>query len=473
MTDSTAPQDNGLRQGVMTEPELMAQAIASIAPSAVMAFTAMTIYAGAGNGTLMSLLLATIVILCVGYTVTVFAKRHTSAGSLYTYVAKGLGPFFAYMAGVTLLIGSWGIAAGSLGGAVNYASEFLGLFDLTVEAPVGLILLTILIGSAACLFTIWGVRISAQVSLILELLSVAIILTLFVVALIALGDRAWQPEILSMEGVEFQGVAVGMVLGILGFVGFSSADALGREAKNPRRAIPRAIMWSASAVGVIYIFSAYAQIAVLGEGLATSANPLSEISTKAAMPDWFAPILTFGVAASFFAVVVAPLNVVSRIFYVMGKEGVAPQPFGRTHSKFLTPHRSILLFGPLAILLDIVLLLNNVNPMDITVWVDTFGTYGYMVAYLLVAVACVAYTTKHNIPNTLVWITASVAVVSMVYVFYVNIWPVPDFPLNIIPYVFFGIIAVTVCWYGYLMWSRPDVKRNIGNIETESMEGIG
>ena len=49
-TVANESHDSGLRRGVMTEPELMAQAIASIAPSAVMAFTAMSIYVGAGNG---------------------------------------------------------------------------------------------------------------------------------------------------------------------------------------------------------------------------------------------------------------------------------------------------------------------------------------------------------------------------------------------------------------------------------------
>ena len=142
-----------------------------------------------------------------------------------------------------------------------------------------------------------------------------------------------------------------MVLGILGFVGFSSADALGREAKNPYKAIPRAIMWSALGVGVLYVFSAYTQIAILGDDLATVASPLEAISAQIGMPAWFGPVLTFGVGASFFAVVVAPLNVVGRIIYVMGKEGVVAERFGRTHERHLTPHRVLLVAGPAAIVL--------------------------------------------------------------------------------------------------------------------------
>lgn len=471
--NAPATNESGLRQGVMTEPELLAQAIASIAPSAVMAFTAMAIYVGAGNGTLLSFVLATIVVLCVGYCVTVFAKRNTAAGSLYTYVSKGLGPFSAYMAGVTLLIGSWGIATGSLGGAVAYSSQFLTLMGLPIDGIGGFVVLAIVLGGAACLFTIWGVRISAQISLVLELFSVTIILVLFSSALIWLGPNAWQPSIFSLDGVTIPGVAVGMVLGILGFVGFSSADALGREAKNPRRAIPRAIMWSATTVGIIYLFSAYSQIAVLGTDLATSASPLEDIADKINMPIWFAPVLTFGVTASFFAVVVAPLNVVSRIFYVMGKEGVAPKPFGQTHTKFLTPHRAILFFGPAAILVDVILLSMDVAPMDITVWVDTFGTYGYMFAYALVAIACIPYTRRLGLPNGMVWISAVVTVASMTYVFIANVIPMPAFPLNIIPYIFFALIIITLVWYAFITTKEPDVKTRIGNTEVDTLEGVG
>ncbi len=465
-------KDAGLRRGVMSGPELGAQAIASIAPSAVIAFTAAAIFIGAGNGTMLSFFLATIVILCVGYIVSVFARKHASAGSLYTYVSKGLGPFGAFTAGVALIIGSWGIAAGSLGGAVAYTAQFFGLIGLPMEGLVWSIVLAILLGGLATLFTIRGIRLSARVSLVLELISVAIISILLVSALVWAGPNAWDPAQFSIEGVPFQGVASGMVLGILGFVGFSSADALGREAKNPYTAIPRAIMWSAVAVGVLYVFSAYTQIAILQDELATVASPLEEISTRIGMPVWFTPILILGVGASFFAVVVAPLNVVGRILYVMGKEGVIAERFGRTHESHLTPHRVLLIAGPAAIVLDIILLLVGAAPMEIVVWVDTYATYGYMLAYALVAIAGVIYTKREGMKNALVWVTAIVSVVAMVYVFFANVWPVPAFPLNILPYLFLVTLGVAMLRYLGLRKNNPSVIANIGQVETDSLAGI-
>ena len=465
--------DAGLREGVMSGPELAAQAIASIAPSAVIAFTAASIFLGAGNGTLFAFVLATIVILCVGYIVTVFARRHASAGSLYTYVSKGLGPGGAFAAGVALLIGSWGIAAGSLGGAVSYASDLLQILGVPATGTVWLVALTVVIGGLATFFTIRGIRISARVSLVLELVSVFIIVVLLVSALVWLGPGAWDPAQFSFEGVPLQGVAAGMVLGILGFVGFSSADALGREARNPRTAIPRAIMWSAVVVGVLYVFAAYTQIAVLGDELGEVASPLQAINERIGMPVWFAPILVFGVAASFFAVVVAPLNVVGRIVYVMGKEGMVPERFGRTHETHLTPHRVLLIAGPAAIVLDIVLLLVGTHPMDIVVWVDTYGTYGYMVAYALVAIAGVVYTRRAGMPGALVLVCAVVAVLAMAYVFVANVWPVPAFPLNVIPYLFVATMLLAFARFWWIRARRPEVLQNVGRTHTDMLEGVG
>lgn len=464
--------DAGLRRGVMSGPELFAQAIANIAPSAVIAFTAAAIYTTAANGTIYSFLLATLVILAVGYCISQFAKQHASAGSLYTYVAKGLGPFGAFLTGVTLIIGCWGIAAGSLQGSVTYFTQFLNLIGLPTSGLASDIVLTVVLGSLAILFTIRGIRVSARVSLVLELVSVAIIFGLLVLALIWAGPRALDLSQFSFEGIQPQGVAVGMVLAILGFVGFSSADALGREAKNPYTAIPRAIMWSAAGVGVLYVFSAYTQVILLGDDLGTSASPLEDIARIIGMPEWFGPVLTFGVAASFFAVVVAPLNVVGRIFYVMGKEGVAPEQYGRTHERFLTPHRALLLFGPIAIIVDIILLTMGVAGGDILVWVDTFGTYGYMFAYSLVAVAAVVYFKKHGIRNRMVTFCATIAVLSMAYVLYANLFPVPAFPLNVIPYLFFIVVLAALCRYAFLVKKRPAVIAMIGETDADTLEGI-
>lgn len=474
MTETTAPRvDAGLRRGVMGSTELFAQAIANIAPSAVIAFTAAAIFVSAGKGTWLSFLLATIIILAVGYAILQFAKRRASAGSLYNYAAIGLGPGGAYVTGVTLIIGCFCIAAASLSGAVSYTMLTVTQLGLPLEGLVPQIVVAFVLGSLATFFTIRGIRVSARVSFVLELLSIGIIVLLFVLTLAYLGPAAWDPSQFDLSQTSFSGVAAGMVLAILGFVGFSSADALGREAKNPFRAIPRAIMWSALGVGVLYIFGAYTQVAALGDGLGASASPLDDIAVLIGMPTWFNPILNGGVAASFFAVVVAPLNVIGRILYVMGKEGVVDSRLGWTHEQYQTPHRALLVAGGAVVLVPTVFYLLGVDPISVLVWVNTFGTYGYMVAYGVIAIAALVYVRRIGVVNRLLPFAVLVAVGGMAYVFWSNIVPVPAFPFNIIPWLFALLFGATMVWFAFLARRRPAVVAAIGTTETDLLEGVG
>lgn len=474
MSNSTSTKkDSGLRAGAMGTSELFAQAIANIAPSAVIAFTAAAIYLTAGKATWLSFAVATVIILAVGYNISQFAKRRASAGSLYSYAAKGLGPFGAYFTGVTLVLGCFGIASASLSGSTVYMTTVLNNLGLPVAGVASQVIIAAILGSAATFFTIRGIRLSARVSLVLELVSITIITIVLVLALITLGDKAVDLSQFSFQGISFSGVATGMVLAILGFVGFSSADALGREARDAYRAIPRAIMWSALGVGVLYVFAAYTQVAVLGDGLGASASPMDDIAAFVGMPSWFSPILNFGIAASFFAVVVAPINVIGRIVYVMGKEGVIHESVGRTHESHLTPHRAILWVAPLIILLPAALYILGFDGISVLVWINTAGTYGYMFAYAAVSFAAVRYLRTINAATPMVWIAAAVSILGMAYVFYANVIPIPAFPLNILPWIFLGLVALALAWYAYLKAKHPEVIARIGTTETDVLEGIG
>lgn len=174
-----------------------------------------------------------------------------------------------------------------------------------------------------------------------------------------------------------------------------------------------------------------------------------------------------------FAVVVAPLNVVGRIAYVMGKEGVIASSFGRTHDRYLTPHRGLMLAGALTILVDVILVIGGSELMNSVVWVDTYGTFGYMLSYTLVAIAGVVYSQRMGMKNSLIKIAAVVAVLSMAYVFFANIWPVPDFPVNILPYLFLATMILAFLRLGYVARRHPAVIGRIGMTHTEMMEGVG
>lgn len=57
----------------------------------------------------------------------------------------------------------------------------------------------------------------------------------------------------TLKGVSFHGLSLAVVACIFSLVGFESATALGGEAKNPLRNVPRAVIWSLILTGLFMV----------------------------------------------------------------------------------------------------------------------------------------------------------------------------------------------------------------------------
>ena len=104
--------------------------MANIAPSATPALVIPLVFATAGNGTWLAYLFATIAIALVAGNLNQFTKRSASPGSLYAYVAKGLGSNVGVIAGWALILAYILTASAVLCGFVNYANvlfEYAGI----------------------------------------------------------------------------------------------------------------------------------------------------------------------------------------------------------------------------------------------------------------------------------------------------------------------------------------------------------
>ena len=110
---------------------------------------------------------------------------------------------------------------------------------------------------------------------------------------------------------------------------------LGEEARHPRRAIPRAVIYSCLGIGLFYVLLSYAW--VFGEGgitrsptrPAASADPWRDLAKVFWGGGWvlvFAAIINSIIANSN-----AGFNAATRVFYAMARNGIAPQALARTH----------------------------------------------------------------------------------------------------------------------------------------------
>src|SRR4051794_29178467 len=200
----------------MNQVDVMAQSVAGIAPSAAMATTPALIALYAGNGAWLSYVCATIVVILVGLVATQFGRRFASSGSLYSYVARGLGPSGAFAAGWGLIIGYAFIGMIGVVGTSLYFGSFLTELGLPASGTLAVCLILAIAAVGAAAFAIIGIRISTRVGLVLEIISVAAVLAVLIAVLTGDtvgGDTAQ----FTFSGLSFDGVAFGIVLGVLGF----------------------------------------------------------------------------------------------------------------------------------------------------------------------------------------------------------------------------------------------------------------
>lgn len=466
---ATPRHDRGLADRSMGPVAVLAQSVAAVAPSAAAASLPALIVLYAGEGTWISYAAATVVVVLIGCCVAMFGRRVASSGSLYSYVAKGLGPMGAFAAGWGLVIGYVCIAMIGLIGSGIYFGSLLEGWDISGSSTSTQVVIYVVVAVIATAFAVAGIKLSTRVGLVLEIISVSVVLIVMIVVVVDNGLSIDSSQ-LNLDGATFDGVTFGIVLAVLGFVGFESAASLGAEARNPHRAIPRAVLGCAILVGLLYIFTAYASILGFGsaEGLSQSLAPVSDLATNVGM-DEFTEVIDIGITASFVAVAIASINAASRVLYTMGEEGVLPAAVGRAHPKYRTPHVAILLIAPIVAIVPIVMLVRDVAPLFIFGYVGTVGTFGYMLAYLLMAASLPIFLSRRGESSGAAVVVSVLVVLSLVYVVYKNVYPVPPSPLNRLPYIFLAVLAVGLLWYLVVRITHPERTRRVGTYEEDPL----
>lgn len=454
MSRAVAPTDPGLAHKTMGPVEVLAQSVAGIAPSAVMATGPALIVLSAGNGSWLSYLLAMVTVVLIGLCVAQFGSKIASAGSLYGYVSHSLGRGGAFAAGWALVIGYTFIAMIGVVGVGIYLGALLDAAGLPASSHPAQMVLFVVAGLAAVAFAWAGIKISTRLGLVLEIGSIAAILVLFVVTLARHGV-APDPAQIGLTGASSTGITFGVVLAVLGFVGFESSAALGAEAKDPHRAIPRAVLTSAVIVGVLYVFAAYVSVLGLGaDGLGKSAAPMDDLAASVGLSA-FRYVIDLGVAASFFAVIIASINAASRVLYTIAHERVLPVALGRTHTRHRTPHVAILVLLPAVVLVPAIMVLTGVTPLDVYAYTGTIGTFGYLTAYLLMAIGMPIFLRRRGLAGPQHWVLAAAAVAAVGYVTYSNLIPVPAPPFNVLPYLYLALLVLGLAGYSVVRTRRP------------------
>src|ERR1035437_1457173 len=410
---------------------------------------------GAGAAAPLSVLIAAVGVLGLGWIVSEYAKRIQAAGSLYDYVSDGLGRRVGAASGFLYYLGILALGAGILVMISGTIYDTLAAeFNVNPLPRFGWDIL-LLVGVAAIMYL--GVALSTRAQLVLALISITVVLSFFVVVLVKVGGgndvvKAMSPST-SPQGLH--GVLFGVLYGVLLFTGFETAANLGEETAHPKHDISRAVLISVIAITGFYIIGTYAQVAGYhfdlaaigknaGAPLFGLAGPLSgggygSVAVRRA--------LELVVILDMLAVAIGVSVSASRGFFAMARDERLPKPLAKVSGRG-TPliASSMVLAGYAVVILATEtwtgLFAQAGLPHYVAMfsWAVTFGGFALGIIYLLMCVGAIRGLVDHP-KRWAVYLACTVGILVSGAALFGAVYKVPA-PTIWAPYAGIGALAV-------------------------------
>ena len=437
--------DFGLRRGILSPMETLAQSVSTMAPTTTPAATIPLVCALAGNGTWLAYVLATVAIFLVALCIARYARHSASPGSLYTYASMTLPPWLSATVAWSLLLAYVATGSSVIGGFYHYANLLLRDATGHVFSAVTLSLLV----TGVSIWIAWrDVKISARLMLWIEAASVSVIV--IVVALL-LFRHGWHLDAdeLHLRGMTGSGLRLGLVLALFSFVGFESATTLGAEARDPLKTIPRAVIQSSVLAGGFFTVCAYVEVLgfhTAGQDLGASQAPMYVLAQVGGVPV-LGLLIDIGALVSLFAGTLACITAAARVLLRMAHDGLANEWLGTTHARNHTPGRAVVITGIAAVAPVAVLAARGASGLDVYGWLGSLATYGFIVAYALVCIALPRYLRQHGAFNPGARIVPFLAAVAMLLALAGNLYPVPEGPYGKLPYIYLAYLIAGLGWF--------------------------
>src|SRR5215831_6203746 len=303
-------------------------------------------------------------------------------------------------------------------------------------------------------------------------------------------------------------------IAILILVGFESVSAMGEEAKNPHRDIPRAILLSLLIQGVVfYLIEYFAANYFLHNGYGIS----NALGSAAPVGDMMILVGTwlFGSPAAgkafmlvqaltvFLALIGTTLSCMStgaRVTYAMGRDKEVPEHFGMLHGEKLTPHRAIWTLAVISGIVGIIAIVFNfagpaaladdvIKGLPHNVWysfgifahdtaakipqsllvVTLISNFGTFLLYMMTCIVAMMAFTEHHTFNTFKHIVIPVfgLLANFACMLFYVIGPLFVSGMSAKePYFALGLVAL---WgiYGYIYFLRTSKTRGLSTFATE------
>jgi amino acid transporter len=462
-----------LAHGSLRLWDAIAISVSVIAPGMAMLLNVTGVAAVAGGSTPLAFLLGGIACLALAFVVIGFTRRMASAGYAYTYASRSLGKEAGFMAGWLYFFGFICFVPMTMSAVGFLAADLLGLNPK-------LWILFFFIGMA--LFVVLStikIKVTTRVQLIVGIVTVAVILLVDLVTTAKGGSHGQAPSAFTFGHTNsggFNGVFYGIIFGVTSYIGFETAADFGEETAHPRRYIPIAVIAATLFAVVLYLWTTYSITIGFGvtNGATMGADPVALKTTATTFVGaWLGTLTEIGGMCAAFIVSVACATAAARTLFAMGREGVLPAAFGRTHDQFKTPVNATVTVAVVATLMALLMgyPLSDAafgQPFSNYYFWATTGTLVIIIVYIMLCIGGIVFfrqTRDSRNWNPLVHVVIPV-IGAIVFgaALYGSVHPAPPGILKWTPYLAAAWLVAGLIVLAWLRAQRPDSVAQIGSI---------
>jgi len=365
---------------------------------------------GAGVATPLAVFIAALGTFALGWIVAQYAKRVHAAGSLYDYVSNGLGgktgafAGWIYYGGTTVLASAIACLVGWYMHDVIFTADPAVPGVLSSSSPLPMWGWSAIFIALVFFIQYLGVQISTRAQLTLALASAVVVLAFFIKVIVDAPVTDLKPFDPSSAADGWTGIMFGVLYGVLIFVGFETAANLEEETAEPKRSVPRAVLYTVLIATVFYLIAAYAQIVGFGQDVsvitdpAVAAAPLFALGSPPAVggygSDGILKLLEVVVFLDILAVGLGAAVASARGVFALARDRRIPGALARVSSRG-TPVAAIAFVEVISVIM--VLLAEFADDLfgqavrlphyfEMFAWLSTFGGFALMLVYFLLSI---------------------------------------------------------------------------------------
>ena len=321
----------------------------------------------AGPGVILAVGIAALVAVCNGLNSAQLAANHPVSGGTYEYGYKYLNPWLGFTAGWMFLLAKTASAATAALGFAGYFLNAVGVADRTY------VIITALVATAALtLIVLTGIRrsnIANTVIVSITLLS----LTVFILA--GLPEISW--EIATVKNDSSIGsILHATALMFVAYTGYGRIATMSEEVREPRKTIPKAIIFTLVLTMLLYVAIAIVFVGVGGiDKLSPAGNaaPLEIVARSFPIPG-VSQLLAVGAITAMLGVLLNLILGLSRVWLAMGRRLDMPRVLARLNPAGTTPYVAVVV---VEISIALLILVGDVK----TTW--SFSAFSVLIYYAI------------------------------------------------------------------------------------------